>query len=175
MLLVFDCSSLIDLREGEVLPNLRELRHQLFICDVNADELKQKSRIRWKRHLREAGVTATGLPSDGVVRLMELAERYRRPGRKDLFALALGLYLGAALVTGDADLRKAAESESCPVHGTLWLLDEMVRRGVINGAAADAGLVRMMNADRRIPAGLAKNYQEAWRRGQPYSSQAEAT
>jgi len=163
LLLVFDCTVLIDLREGGVLSDLARLPHDLFVCDVNAEELRKKSKKRWKRHLKEAGVEVRELPPEGMVRLLDLAGRHRSPCQEDLFALALALWLEGTLLTGDADLRRAAEAERCPVHGTLWLLDEMVRQGIIQATAADAALAKMLKADRRIPRVLARKYREMWR------------
>ena len=170
MSLVFDCTVLIDLREGGVLPHAQRLPHQLFVCDVNADELRQKPKKRWPRHLRDAGIQVQELPSEGMVLLLTLAERHQRPSRKDLFALALAISLDATLVTGDRHLRKAADAERCPVHGTLWLLDEMVRHRILKGPAALAALERMLAADRRIPKRQAEKYQYAWQTNRPLHS-----
>jgi len=159
---------LIDLREGDVLSHVKRLPHGLFICDVNADELQKKPKRRWARHLRGSGIQKNELPPEEMPLLLRLAEGHERPSRRDLFALALAMSLGATLVTGDAELRKAAQFERCPVHGTLWLLDEMVAHRVLDGPTAAAALQRMVTAGRRIPKALVPRYQEAWERGQPF-------
>lgn len=147
------------------METLRSFAPPLFICDVSLHELEKKSKRRWKRQLHAIGIQVSELQSGSMIRVLELAERYRRPSRNDLFALALAEHLGAILVTGDRDLRKTAEDERCPVHGTLWLLDEMVSSGVLQGAAAACAVDVMLAGDRRIPAGPATRYQEVWRTG----------
>ena len=62
-----------------------------------------------------------------------------------------GLLLGASLLTGDRHLRAAAEQEGVPVHGTLWLLDEMVRLAVVSPRLAAQALERMLERGSRLP------------------------
>ncbi|NPV81898.1 MAG: hypothetical protein HPY52_16830 [Firmicutes bacterium] len=64
------------------------------------------------------------LPGSQVLKVLELASKYRGPSRADLFALALAIALPGVLLISDKRLREAAENEGVPVHGTLWLLDE---------------------------------------------------
>ncbi len=173
MLLVFDCTVMIDLSDGGILPTLEAFSPSLFICDVNVAELEKKSKKRWKRRLRQIGVETRELPSSAVIRVLELAELHPRPSRNDLFALALAEHLDAILLTGDADLRRAAEAEGCRVHGTLWLLDEMVRSGIIEGPAAAQAVERMLAGDRRLPAQSLSRYQKAWGSGCAYRTRQE--
>lgn len=172
MSLVFDCTVLIDLREGGIMASLKEFSPPIFVCDVTVGELEKRSKKRWKRLLRGIGLKIREVPSDNMIRVLELAERYSRPSRADLFALALAEHLGAVLVTGDRDLRRAAKEEGCPVHGTLWLLDEMVSSGVLEGPAATEAVDAMLAGDRPLPAQLVSKYQKAWRR-RPFGGHEE--
>ena len=55
------------------------------------------------------------------------------------------------LLTGDAALRVAAESENVEVKGTIWLIMEMVRERRITVAVARAALNKMRENGRRLP------------------------
>ncbi|MGC8530389.1 MAG: DUF3368 domain-containing protein, partial [Leptospirillia bacterium] len=55
------------------------------------------------------------------------------------------------LLTGDKDLKAAAESEHVRVHGTLWLVSEMVRTGRISVLVARGAYHQMRVNGRRLP------------------------
>jgi hypothetical protein len=88
------------------------------------------------------------LTGSQVSEVARLARRYIRPSRSDLFALVLARSQSAILLTGDRHLRSAAESEGVKVHGTLWLIDEMVAAGLLLQREAAAKLLRMVQAGR---------------------------
>ncbi len=173
MRLVLDASALIDLRDGGVLEVATHIRWEIVVSDVTVEELQKKSKRRWKKLLHGLGFRKEPLPPEGTVRIFELPERYPKPARNDLFALALAEHLNGVLVTGDADLRRAAEAEGCRVHGTLWLLDEMVAAEVLAGPDAADAVDRMLAAKRRLPARLARKYQNAWREGYSFREHQE--
>ena len=83
--------------------------------------------------------------------VLDLAERYVRPSRQDLFALVLARETKAVLLTGDGSLREAAEREGVQVHGTIWLLDLMVDHEVIDRQERAASLKHMIESGSRLP------------------------
>ena len=97
------------------------------------------------------------LDAAGVARVWELAQRYARPSPADLAALVLAAEMGCPLITGDNNLRKAAEREGVAVFGVLWVLDELVARDVVKPARAGEGLRAMLARGARLP-------DEEWRR-----------
>jgi predicted nucleic acid-binding protein len=80
-----------------------------------------------------------------------LTEQYRKPSRNDCFALALAKQEGCPLLTGDRDLRTAAEQESVLVMGTIWLVTQLVNVGIINCITAREAYDRMRLSGRRLP------------------------
>ena len=87
-----------------------------------------------------------------------LVEQYRKPSRNDCFALALAKHHQCPLLTGDKDLRAAAENEAVVVMGTVWLLKQLVILQLITADEARTSLTLMKNAGRRLP----------WRRAEEY-------
>jgi predicted nucleic acid-binding protein len=83
--------------------------------------------------------------------VLDLAERYARPSRVDLFALVLARDFDAVLLTGDSSLRDAAENEGVRVHGVLWLLDLMVYHGIISKRDGATSLELMVRCGSRLP------------------------
>ena len=85
------------------------------------------------------------------MRVAKLAAQYPRPSRNDLFALVLAAKEDCALLTGDKDLKLAADTENVEVRGTLWLVNEMVRTGKISVNVARGAYQRMRLHGSRLP------------------------
>ena len=68
----------------------------------------------------------------------------------------------AVLLTGEADLRSIAERRGLTVHGTLWVLDEMIRHGLIPPPVASTALQRMMQGNSRLPAAACRMRLAQW-------------
>lgn len=157
---IIDTSVLIDFYWGELLEALFALPLAFLAPDVIVAELK----IPDGQYLLALGLRSVSLSGDQVLAVMDLAARHRRPSINDLFALVLARVRAVTLLTGDRALRELAETEGIEVHGTLWLLDELVRRGVITPAEASEGLERMLADGSRLPEKECDLRLRRWRR-----------
>ncbi len=86
-----------------------------------------------------------------LTRVLDLAKRYPQPSRLDHGALATAEQERCPLVTGDRNLRTAAESEGVEVHGTLWIAERLVEAGLLSVAELRNAYGRMKSAGRRLP------------------------
>lgn len=120
---VTDTNIWIDLYAGGIIHEAFQLPLRFIAPNVVIAEL----RVPDGQALVSLGLQQEELAGDGVHLVIQLASRYPAPSRVDLFTLALAKARGAVLLTGDRHLRKAAEQEKLSVHGTLWILDELVR------------------------------------------------
>lgn len=77
--------------------------------------------------------------------------KYKQPSRYDCFALVLAKKEQCPLLTGDQNLRKAAEQEQVEVKGTLWVVENLVSDGIIDLASARQAYARMKANGRRLP------------------------
>jgi hypothetical protein len=144
---VTDANLLIDLFHGGLAANAFRLPWEFMAPDVVITEILLP--LSWD--ITGLGLIEKSLPGEGVLQVEELAMKYPRPGRIDLFSLVLAIQEEALLLTGDEALRKAASKESVGVHGTLWLLDEMIKGRAISEAEACMSLKMMVDAGRRLP------------------------
>jgi predicted nucleic acid-binding protein len=159
--LVTDSSVLIDLCRGKIPSDAFKIDFSFVAPDVLiADELHEPDRGNLKR----LGLKSRVLPGDQVAVADKLAEKYQQPTRNDLFALALAKADKAILLTGDGNLRKAADEEGVEVHGTLWLLDRMVEQQAISRARAATALETMVKCRSRLPKHEVERRLRRWRR-----------
>jgi predicted nucleic acid-binding protein len=123
------------------------LGYQFVVPDVlYYEELEEQH-----AHLLDMGLQTRTLSPKSVDRVQTLSQTYVKPGRNDLFALALAEVEECPLLTGDAALRQAAETEQVEVKGTVWLISEMVREQRITIPVARAALQKMRINGRRLP------------------------
>jgi predicted nucleic acid-binding protein len=147
LLLISDANILIDVEVGGLTAAMFSLDCQFAVPDVlYYEELEAQH-----AHLRDMGLQIRSLSASSVEQVQVLARAYRRPGRNDLFALALAQAEACPLLTGDAALRQAAEAERVEVKGTIWLISEMLRERRIAVELARAALHRMRLTGRRLP------------------------
>lgn len=146
-LLLSDANILIDFEEGGLLVALFRLPVSIGVPDLLfEDELRQQH-----AHLLEHGLVLVELSAESVSRAVELASRYRKPSRLDLAALAAAEQAGCPLLTGDRNLRFAAEAEGVEVHGTLWLAERLVVDRVVSVEALRLAYANMRAYGRRLP------------------------
>jgi predicted nucleic acid-binding protein len=146
-LLISDANILIDAEIGGLVAPMFSLDYRFSVPDVLFyEELDEQH-----GYLLDMGLEVRELDERMVARVFDLAGQYKRPGRYDLFALVLAAEENCPLLTGDKDLKAAAESEHVEVRGTLWLVEEMVRTGKISVQIARNAYLRMQVHGRRLP------------------------
>ena len=163
LLLISDANILIDVEEGDLVAPMFSLGYQFAVPDV----LYYEELEGLHAHLRDMGLQIRTLAPKSVERVQALAQAYTKPGRNDLFALALAQAEKAPLLTGDAALRQAAEAEAVDVKGTVWLIGEMLREQRITVVVARAALHKMRTNGRRLPWDAAEQMLAAFEVAQP--------
>lgn len=148
---ISDANILIDVEVGGLMAPMFSLGYQFAVPDVLYFEELAEHHAHW----RDMGLIVKSLPSEGVARVQALSQKYKRPSRNDLFALALAEQAQCPLLTGDAALRSAAETEQVEVKGTIWLVTEMVRKQCITATVARVAYKAMQEQGRRLPWELA--------------------
>ena len=146
-LLISDANVIIDFEDGGLVQQLFSLNETIAVPDILfEDELKAGS-----PGLPGLGLQTLKLQPDAVQRTVELGRLYRKPTRYDLAALALAEQEGCPLITGDGDLRTAAEDEGVEVHGSLWIAELLVVQHLISADQLGAAYKSMRSAGSRLP------------------------
>ena len=144
---VADSSIWFDLAAAGLLEKAVALHDRWTCPDVLLEELRHDPEGSL---LVSLGVEICELSGAEVASVLELAREHFRPSRLDLFALVLARRPGGLLLTGDADLRRVAESLGVEVHGVLWILDRLVDAALPRGRAARA-LEKILARGSRLP------------------------
>jgi predicted nucleic acid-binding protein len=158
-LCIVDANILIDLHVGGLLRELFRLPFRLAVPDVIVAELHEPDGEVLVRY----GLESMELAGDQVLEVASLLTRYRAVSTNDLFALVLARTQKAALLTGDRHLTEAADQEGVTAHGTLWVLDEMVRLAVVAPVQVAQALERMLERGSRLPRAECHKRLQQWR------------
>ena len=148
-LLVSDANVLIDMDAGGLLKAMFALDYNFAVPDILFEEELRAQHPE----LPKLGLKSLELNEDAVKYVVELAVEYEQTGvsRNDLVALALARQETCPLLTGDSRLRQVCEDKKMDVHGTLWLVEQMLEQKVIRLAAARRAYHVMRSAGRRLP------------------------
>jgi predicted nucleic acid-binding protein len=158
-LCIVDANILIDLHVGGLLRELFRLPFRLAASDVIVAELDEPG----GEMLVGYGLESMELTGDQVLEVAALRARYRSVSANDLFALVLARVQKATLLTGDRHLTGVADREGAATHGTLWVLDEMVRLGIVARGQAAQALAQMLERGSRLPQAECQQRLRQWR------------
>lgn len=157
---VTDTNIWIDLYAGGIIHEVFQLPLRFIAPDVVIAELQTPD----GRALVSFGLQKEELAGNEVSLVTQLAILYPAPSRVDLFALALAKARDAVLLTGDRHLRKAAEQEKVPVHGTLWILDKLIEQQIVTSQKAAQALEKMLAKGSRLPHTECERRLKKWRK-----------
>lgn len=148
-LLISDANIIIDMNTGGLLRLMFRFDATFAVPDVLYEEELRTDHPELPR----LGLKRLELSEDTVAYAGRLIEKYRGLGASinDLLALALAQQEKCPLLTGDGRLRTAGQTEGIDVHGTLWLIEQMIKARTITVRRAEAAYAKMREAGRRLP------------------------
>jgi hypothetical protein len=156
--LVTDTNIWIDLENGSILREVFGLPYQFLAPDFAIHELV---RPKWQM-LQALGLRSQELEPALIQELALLSAANRALSATDLAAFLIAKSLDATLLTGDWRLNDLATKNSIRVHGVLWLLDEILRFGVITPEQAAKALNQMLSQGARLPQDECRKRLASW-------------
>jgi len=113
--------------------------------------------------IQELGLTVVMSSPEDELEVQKLRRKYPKPSNADLHALLHARLMSAPLVTGDGDLRDAAETEGVDVSRILWLLEELIKDSLIHPRRAAQALEVMKEQGARLPVEACQQCLRLWR------------
>ena len=161
---MLDSSVAIDFKDGGFLAFLFDLPMQLIVPDLLlSDEFLSLDHVE----LQAFGLQVRSLDGDQLLELITIRQQYPQLSVNDLAAYVLAHDLGAVLLTGDGNLRKVALANHVKCHGTLWLLDEIVRLQIATSQDAFRALQEMLEHGSRLPGDECQKRFTRWKTTSP--------
>jgi predicted nucleic acid-binding protein len=159
LVFVSDTNIWIDFDRIGLLNELFALPFQYCTTDFAAEELQQPN----AEDLIKRGLAVKSTAPETVLKIQAMFEKYSRPSLVDISCLVLAEETGCKLLTGDQALRNAAENEgNVVVHGTLWLLDQMVLHKTLTRKKAAVSLQLLLDTGARLPVAACEERMKKW-------------
>ncbi len=148
-LLISDANILIDMDVGGLLEVMFRLDFAFAVPDILFEEELRSRHLR----LPGLGLGVLELTAEMIDDATRLIGRYghRRTSRNDLLTLALARQRGCPVLTGDADLRLACNEQGIDVHGTIWLMEQMLNGELVDHETAAEAYRAMREGGSRLP------------------------
>lgn len=168
---VKDANVFIDLESMGILDLWFQLGHETITSSYVVVELEDGGHANALASIRagqvrEAVISAEEMAGDFGMLLGELEETGLSV--TDASVLFLAIREEAILLSGDKQLREQARIRTVAVHGTLWIMDQLVAAGILVGPVAADRLETLMartGKERRyLPAGECEARIQRWRR-----------
>ena len=148
LVLITDTNIWIDLDHGGLVESIFHLPYRICAADFAKVEIRSID----VTDLEKQGLAFQELEKTLVAELVFLRSHKPTIAIADLAAFLLAREQSAVLVTGDRSLVKFAIDEGVEVHGLLWLMDEMVRLGILQPRSAAVSLTTILDLGARLPA-----------------------
>lgn len=161
---VKDSGLLIDLDLMGVL----DLWFLLEIETITTDQIFREVRFRHPNVVAHVDSGSLKIHQIGLSRVLNELDRagYEKLSPEDVSILILARDKRAMLLTCDGSLRKEAKGQAIEVHGSIWVMDRLVKANLLSGEVAAFKLETLMNLSgtekRFIPIKEAETFIDKW-------------
>lgn len=138
---------------GEILEQMFELEYDFAVPDILFEqELNNPNYLL-------LGLSTLELTEESVNEVVRIKQETASPAisTNDIFALCLAKQENCRLLTGDRALRMLSEDEGVQVHGSIWVIEQMLSTNLITVEQCE-NAYNLMRADgSRLPWGDIEN------------------
>lgn len=163
---VKDATVFIDMELMGILDVWFSLGYQTITSSFIVDEISEGQHKRILAHIDSGRISAITLETEDII---ELYDKLAVSGISlaDTSVLHLAIEHEALLLTGDGALRNQAKLHGLECHGSIWILDQLVKHKQIPGKVAARKLDKLIHQTgsrkRFLPIKEAQNYIRIWR------------
>ncbi len=150
-IIVNDASILIDLFKIDLCDAFFSLPYEMHITDLVSSEITDKNADKLHIYEKSNSIQIRKLSFEELEEINTLSTVNPALSLPDCSCLWLCNKLSAVLLTTDGKLRKTAYEKGIPVHGILWLFDDLIKLSVIRVGEAASKLEGLMDINPRLP------------------------
>lgn len=132
-LIITDTNILFDIISIGALPEFFSLDFEIYTTVFVIQEIKQSDQKEAiEVFVRAKVLTVIDFNSDEIGEIEEFKTCKTFKGITDKSVLWKALKLNCPLLTGDRKLRSEAENLGVEVHGTIWVIERLIEKNLIN-------------------------------------------
>ncbi len=162
---VKDANIFIDLEAMGILDLWFHLNYETITSSFIADELAAGGHFQSLAYIDSGKIQSVNL---SLIDVFELYESLEESGLSigDISVLHLAMSRDALLLTGDGRLRTECEVHFIEYHGSLWILEQLVEKGILAPLVASQKLEHLLKLSgqqrRFLPEKLCKEMMMKW-------------
>lgn len=161
---VQDSNILIDLELSGLLGAWFQLGIETHTTDLILNQVREGGHAEVLANAASGRLRVHRSSAESLMKAVELVASNPGVDLEDGSVCILALELDASLLTGDRRLRDLAHAKQIDVHGTLWMLDQLVNSGWLSATMACESLERLLGLDRYLPRADCIKRLTAWRK-----------
>lgn len=132
-LIITDTNIFFDIISIGALPEFFSLDYEICTTVFVIQEIRQSDQQEAiEVFIRAKDLTLIEFDSDEIVQIEEFKTSKNFKGITDKSVLWKALKMNCPLLTGDRKLRSEAENQGVEVHGTIWVIENLVERKLID-------------------------------------------
>lgn len=164
-LLIHDANVLIDLLDLGLLDRALDMPYSMETTDLVRFEVQASDQKQALTACIEGGkLSVIASTAQQVLAIHSIHAEHSRLSLADCSVVFHALDRNGIVLSGDGRLRGEAETMRLEVHGTPWVLDQMVEHRVLDATDAIEKLESLMGFNKRLPHKECVRLMEAWRR-----------
>lgn len=150
---VNDANILIDFVKIGLLEELLTLNLEMHTTDLIINEVYKipSQRVKIEQLINEGKLI---VDSFDIIQLQNIISKSQSNGGVSIPDCSIWYWAknnNAILLTAEKKLRKLAQAESIEVHGSLWLLDELLSQNILNKVNACQAIRKLVETNDRLP------------------------
>lgn len=160
---VQDANILIDCAQIGILGMVMELPYEFCTSDLIVAELTDLRSLEAVHHcIKSNTLHVRSFTADDLMELEQMTIDHTSLSLEDCSAWKLARDEAAMLLTGDGALRKKVSATGIEVHGSLWVLEELVEHKIIDPITACTKLQELQLLNLRLPESAIQKLKERW-------------
>jgi rRNA maturation endonuclease Nob1 len=160
---VNDANILIDFGDIGLLDAMTDLDLVLFTTDLVISEIQTpEHRSQILRLISEGLIQVSAFSGEEIGKIVQKQARVPRLSLADCSVWFFAVQANAIMMTGDRLLKVEAEKEGVEVHGSLWILDQMIEAKIVTKIAACNALLDLIAKNPRLPRDECEVRQAKW-------------
>lgn len=164
-LLIHDANVLIDLLDLGLLDRALDIPYSMETTDLVRLEVQATDQKRALTACIEEGkLSVITSSAQQILAIHSIHVEHSRLSLADCSVVFHALDRNGIVLSGDGRLRGEAETMRLEVHGTPWVLDQMVEHRILDPNDAIEKLEFLMGINKRLPRKECVRLMEAWKR-----------
>lgn len=163
IIVVNDASILIDLMKIDLSDEFFRLPFKMHTTDLVRGEVIDENALRFQQYIKKKKIQIWSFSDKEFEEVLKIKSDNPPLSMADCSCFWLCRQLSATLLTSDGRLRRSASEKDIPVHGILWVFDNLMSEKEISIGEAESKLKALMEINPRLPREECRKRLKKWK------------